>query len=448
VTPVRIVLVVHAFPPRSTAGVEVYTLRLAQALADRGHEVRVLAAVHDLAAAPYTVRQRVHEGVAVTEIVNVHHRGTLEATYSDPALDAAASSVLRELRPQCVHFQHVINLSTGLLGQARAAGARVVFTLHDYWLSCPRDGLRMREDLALCTAVDHRTCARCLAGSPYLVPPLQRGLAGAARGVGVGRHLHRLHDLAPRVTEAMLGWLRWVSPGGAEGLDAGMDRRAAAVRRALENVDLFLAPTDFARDRAIEFGAPADKVRLFPYGVLRRAPRVRHEGLRHRFGFMGTLAPHKGAHVLVEAFRALADPALTLDVYGSLTVQPAYVASLRRAANGDSRIRLRGPFAEGEQDRVLESLDTLVVPSVWWENSPLVVIEALAAGLPVIASRTGGVPELVPESAGILVPPGDPAALREALAAVASGARFAGGHAPLPFKTVAEEAAELETLYA
>ena len=278
------------------------------------------------------------------------------------------------------------------------------------------------------------------------MPPLQRGLAGAARGVGLGRHLHRLHDLAPRATEAALGWLRRTS-SGVDGLAEGMDRRAGTVRAALANVDLFLAPTDFARERAIEFGAPAAKVRLFPYGVLRGAPRARHEGTRRRFGFMGTLSPHKGAHVLVEAFRALADPSLTLDLHGSLTVQPAYVASLRRAAEGDSRIRLRGPFVEGEQDQVLASLDALVVPSIWWENSPLVVIEALAAGLPVIASRTGGVAELVPASAGILVPPGDPAALREALASVASGARLAAGHAPLSLKTVAEEAAELEALY-
>jgi glycosyltransferase involved in cell wall biosynthesis len=448
VTSVRILLVVHGFPPRATAGVEVYTLRLAQALAARGHDVRVLTAVHDLTAAPYAVRERSHEGVAVTEIVSVHHRGTLEATYDDPAIAAAAQALLQQFRPQCVHVQHLINLSAGVLAAARAVGARVVFTLHDYWLSCPRDGLRMREDLALCTSMDHATCARCLTGSPYLTPPLQRGLAGAGRRLGLGGSLHRIHDVAPRATERLLAWVRRVSPARPDRLARGMDRRAAVLRAALEHVDVFLAPTAFARDRALELGVPAGKLRLFPYGVLRQPPRPRRAGARRRFGFMGTLAPHKGAHVLVGAFRAVADPALTLDLHGSLTVQPSYVASLRHAAAGDDRIRIHGPYAEGQQERVLDELDALVVPSIWWENSPLVVIEALGAGIPVIASRTGGVGDLVPGDAGLLVPPGDTAALRDAIAALASGAVLAGPRAPLPFKTVAEEAAGLEALYA
>jgi glycosyltransferase involved in cell wall biosynthesis len=445
---VRILLVVHGFPPRATAGVEVYTLRLAQALIARGHDARVLTAVHDMSAAPYSVRERTHEGVAVTEIVSVHHRGTLEATYDDPAITAAAAGFLQQLRPQCVHVQHLINLSAGVLAAARAVGARVLFTLHDYWLSCPRDGLRMREDLALCTSMDHATCARCLAGSPYLTPPLQRGVAGVGRRLGLGRALHRLHDLAPRATERSLAWLRRASPARADHLARGMDRRAAVLRAAIEHADVLLAPTAFARDRALEFGVPADKLRLFPFGALRRPPRPRQAGTRRRFGFMGTLAPHKGPHVLMSAFRAVADPALTLDFHGSLTVQPSYVASLRRAAAGDDRIRLHGPFAEGEQERVLGALDALVLPSIWWENSPLVIIEALAAGIPVIASRTGGVADLVPEDAGLLVPPGDPNALRDAIAALASGAQLAGPRAPLPFKTMAEEAAQLEALYA
>jgi len=444
---VRILLAVHAFPPRSTAGVEVYALRLAKALLRHGHEVRVLAAVHDLAAAPCTVRRREHEGVAVTEVVNVHHQGTLQATYDDPGVDRAVAGVFEEFRPECVHVQHLLNLSSGLVGLARGAGARVLLTLHDYWLSCPRDGLRMREDLALCSAMDHRVCATCLTGSPYLVPSLQRGLAGAARSAGLGRHLHRLHDAAPRLTEALLGLLRRASPRSDDSLAAAMDRRADRLRLALDGVELFLAPTSFARDRAVEFGVPGVKVQVLPLGVLTHAPRPRPAGARRRFGFVGTVAPHKGVHVLVEAFRGLQDPEARLDVHGSLSVHPSYVASLQDAAAGDARIRFHGPFDEGEQGRILEGLEALVLPSVWWENSPMTVIEALGAGLPVVASRTGGVPEVVPEGAGLLVPPGDPSALREALGDLAAGRSLAESHPPVPFPTVDEGAGELERLY-
>jgi glycosyltransferase involved in cell wall biosynthesis len=445
---VRVLLAVHAFPPRSTAGVEVLTLRLARALRGRGHDVRVLTAVHDLGALPASLRRRRHEDFEVIEVVNVHHRGTLEATYDDPDIDRAVRPVLEEFRPDCVHFQHLLNLSRGLVPAARGVGARVVLTLNDYWLSCPRDGLRMREDLALCRTVDHQVCARCLATSPYLVPPLQRGLGGAARSIGLGRHLHRLHDRAPRTTEAVLRLLRRTAPNGDAARAAAMDVRASAIRATLEDVHVVLAPTAFMRERAIEFGAAAAKVRLLRQGVMEAAGRPRRAGRRPRVGFVGTLAPHKGVHVLVEAFRGLAARDATLAIHGSETVYPAYVAGLRTAAGGDARICFHGPFPEGGQARVLAETDVLVVPSIWWEHSPLTVLEALGHGVPVIASATGGVPELVPPDAGVLVPPGDAAALGEALTAVVEERTLGDARPPLPLKTAAEEAAELEAVYA
>jgi len=444
----RILLAVHAFPPASTAGVEVYTYRLARALSSRGHDVLVLTAVHDLAAEPYQVRWREHDGLAVAEVPSVHLQGTLEATYSDARLETATQGVLERFRPDVVHVQHLLNLSAGLLGQARRVGAAVVLTLHDYWLSCPRDGLRMRADLGRCATVDHDVCARCLRSSPYLIPPVQRTLAGVARRAGLGRHVHRLHDLAPAATGRVLALLRRAS-GAPAGLAAGMDRRADALRAAVRDARVVVAPTAFARARALEFGVPADAVRVVPLGAVPGPARGRRAGPRRRVGYVGTLAPHKGVRILVEAFRGLAGPGLTLDLFGSTTVHPSYARELRELAAGDSRIRFRGAFAEGEQGRVLAEIDVLAAPSLWWENSPLTVLEALAAGLPVIASATGGVPELVEDGGtGVLVPPGDVLALRGALADVTAGTRLGDARPPVRIKTTGEGAVELLDLYA
>jgi glycosyltransferase involved in cell wall biosynthesis len=444
---VRILLPVHAFPPRSTAGVEVYTLRVAKALQARGHDVLVLTAVHDLSAAPYASRRRTHEGVPVAEVVNVHHHGTLERTYADADIDAAAARICAEFRPDCVHLQHLLNLSSGLVEIARAQGARVLLTLHDYWLSCVRDGLRMRADLERCDVMDHRTCAACVSGSPYLVPAVQRGAAGLARRAGLGRYLHRLHDLAPRAVEGVLALARRAQPHDPQALARDLDARANVLRRALAGVDRFLAPTDFARARAVDFGVAADRVDVVPLGVLSRPARARAAGRRRRFGFVGTVAPHKGVHVLVDAFRGVADPDASLDIHGSLAIQPSYASELQRRAAADARIRFHGAFSEGAQAHVLDTMDALVLPSVWWENSPMTVLEALGAGLPVIASRTGGVPEIVRDGAGLLVPPGDAAALRDALSAVAAGDALADAREPEPLQTVADHAATLEALY-
>jgi glycosyltransferase involved in cell wall biosynthesis len=383
----------------------------------------------------------------VTEVVSVHPRGTLEATYADPGLEAPLRQAVAEARPDCVHVQHLINLSGSLLAASRAAGARVVFTLHDYWLSCPRDGLRMREDLGLCREVDHAVCARCLETSPYLVPAVQRGVAGAVRGLGLGRWLHRLHAGAPRLTQAALRVLRHASPSPAAGLPEALRRRARALQAALDHVDLFLAPTAFARDRAVEFGVPAARTRVLPLGVLRSAARPRPAGPRPRIGYVGSLLPHKGVHVLVGAFRGLERPEARLQIHGSETVHPEYARRLRSAAAGDPRIAFHGPFREAEQERVFAGIDALAVPSLWWENSPLTVLEALGAGRPVVASRTGGVPELVGEDAGVLVPPGEEGALREALDAVSSGSVLGQARGPLALATAAEHAAELEAAY-
>jgi glycosyltransferase involved in cell wall biosynthesis len=227
-----------------------------------------------------------------------------------------------------------------------------------------------------------------------------------------------------------------------------MDRRAEVLRATVHEVDAFLAPTAFARDRAVEFGVAPARARVLRLGVLRSPPRSRAAATRRRrVGFVGTVAPHKGLHVLVEAFRALPDEGASLGVHGSETVHPSYAASVRRAAASDSRIRFHGPFPESEQERVLGGMDVLALPSIWWENSPLTVLEALGGGVPVVASETGGVGELIAEGAGVLVPPGDVAALRSALGDVTSGARLGEAHEPLPLKTVADHAAELEAVY-
>jgi len=443
----RIVQAVHAFVPRSVAGVEVYTSRLARALRSQGHEVLILTAVHDLSAPPYSIRRRRAGDLDVAEIVSVHPRGTLEASYDDPELESAASQVLHEFRPDCVHVQHLLNLSAGIIPAARAAGAAIVITLHDYWLSCPRDGLRMRADLDVCETMDHARCAGCLADSPYLVPAVQRGAASLLRRAGLGAPLHRIHDLLPRTTESLLGLVRRVSPPASD-LAAAMDRRAAHLRRVLDDVDLVLAPTAFARQRAIEFGLPAARVLECAYGVVEPPTLPRRPGPRRRVGYVGTLAPHKGVHVLVEAFRGVDGSDLRLDVHGSLAVQPGYAAALKHAASGDDRIRFRGAFPEGRQGESLADLDVLVVPSLWWENSPLVVLEALAHGILVVASATGGVPELIDAGrSGLLFEPGDVSALRRHLTDVTAGRQLAEGLPALPLKTVAEGAQELAAHY-
>jgi glycosyltransferase involved in cell wall biosynthesis len=220
------------------------------------------------------------------------------------------------------------------------------------------------------------------------------------------------------------------------------------LQRALAGVDVFLAPTAFARERALELGLPPERVRVWPLGAVTWAPRERPAAARRCLGYLGTISPHKGLHVLVQALgRMRAD--VTLDVHGALATHPAYAEAVQRQAATDARVRFHGPYAEGEQQDLLSGLDLVVVPSLWWENSPLVALEALASGVPVVASATGGLPELVSDGiSGLLVPPGDAGRLQDALWAVISGRALSGALPPLPIRTAGEEADALAELYA
>jgi glycosyltransferase involved in cell wall biosynthesis len=131
-----------------------------------------------------------------------------------------------------------------------------------------------------------------------------------------------------------------------------------------------------------------------------------------RVGFLGSIAWQKGVHVLAEAFAGLPAGEARLRLWGDLTVFPDYADRVRRLlAHPDAE--LMGPIPNERVGEVLADTDVMVVPSVWYENSPVVIQESRAAGVPVVASDLGALAEKVHDEVdGLLFPPGDAAALR------------------------------------
>jgi glycosyltransferase involved in cell wall biosynthesis len=191
------------------------------------------------------------------------------------------------------------------------------------------------------------------------------------------------------------------------------------------------------------------------YGFVQQSPapsdvdRVRGVEGPVRIGFVGTLVWHKGLHVLLEAARELPAGAYEIEVWGALDTFPDYTASLRAMARG-LPVRFCGPFHNGQGAEVYSRFDVLVVPSLWPENSPLVIHEAFMAGVPVVAARIGGIPELVNDGInGVLYDPASPAALADALRGlVLRPDRLAdmAAHAPA-VKSIAEDARDWERRY-
>jgi glycosyltransferase involved in cell wall biosynthesis len=193
--------------------------------------------------------------------------------------------------------------------------------------------------------------------------------------------------------------------------------------RVLPQVRRFFAPSRFLRERfLLEWpGVAPERVLHLPFGIERAsAPRPpRPEGGPVRIAFLGALIAAKGPQLLLEAWGRV-DPALraraTLELHGRRGHEPAFQAELDRLAQGCGAA-LRGALPHAEVPALLARTDLLVVPSLWWENAPLVIQEALAARTPLLVADAGGMAELVePEVDGWRFPLGDPAALAAALA--------------------------------
>ena len=180
--------------------------------------------------------------------------------------------------------------------------------------------------------------------------------------------------------------------------------------------------------------------------------RVKHPASALRLGYMGQIAEQKGIHTLIEGFR-LADlgSGARLDIWGDPARHRGYAESLRALTAGRSAIAWRGPFDHAAVGDVLSEIDVLVVPSVWYENWPLVIQEAFAAGTPVIATNIGGMAEAVTDGLnGLLFARNDPHDLARQLRRLVDDPslvpRLTEG---IPVvKAIDEELSELEAAYA
>ena len=445
----RILLVSHRFPPQHTAGTESYTFELGRELVDRGHAVRVLCADKNVSRPDLTAQTREYEGLIVDEVTNNLHYDAFRQTYDLPKVARFAAELCERERIDVVHVQHAMHLSAGLVESIAQGGRPVFFTLHDYWLSCPRMGQRVHVDGTLCHVIDHARCGDCMSRTKWGQSPMEQRVA---RSLAALRGASGL-DLAT-VAQSSANVLRRgpivrrgpaVERERAQQMEAAIDaRRGWLAAHVVPHVRRFFAPSRFLRGRMVEWGLPEERTEYLPIGLSTSFRRVaRAPGPRLRVGFLGTVTPLKAPHVLLDAWARL-EPELRdraeLVVYGPLRHEPDYVRSLARRAR-EVGATLAGHVPRAEVPAVLAGLDLLVVPSVWYENSPMAILEAQSCGTPLIVSDLGGMAELVRgDPAGWTFQPGDAADLARVL-----GERLAD---PEALRSAAERVVELPTLAA
>jgi glycosyltransferase involved in cell wall biosynthesis len=456
----KVLLVVHNFLPNHSAGTEVYTLQLGQELERRGHEVVVFTAEKDISLPDLSVSEREYGGLRVVELVNNLHFDDLRETWAHPRIDAVFAEWLTRLAPDVVHFQHLWYLSAGCVEACAQRYVPVLFTLHDYWLQCARYGQRVHADNSICHTIDFDRCGACLTAFKFTQSPTERRLARwiarvrGAVGLDLGPAARGLARLV-RGERDSAGAAGPVDAARASELAARIRERDAVMReRVVPRVHRFLSPSHFLMQRFVEWGIPAARIQFLRTGIdlarFGRLERTRAEKLR--VAFLGTLAPHKAPHLLLQAWQRLA-PELRaraeLALYGPFQHNHVYIAELERLAEA-AGAKLAGPLARSDVPRTLCNTDLLVVPSVWYENSPLVIVEGIATRTPMLVSDLGGMAELVvPGQSGYHFKVGDVDDLTKRLGELIGDRTLLDRlyHEPEPIKSVARDAEQVEELY-
>jgi glycosyltransferase involved in cell wall biosynthesis len=435
----KIVIAVHHFPPTFTGGAEWRAHRTARHLIKQGHDVRVLCveSITSGNGAGLKTRDETFEGVPVRRLFFDLDRSPdpIRWRYHNPWIGQAATDFFNQFQPHLLHLISGYLMTGSIIKAAQAGGLPVVLTLTDFWFLCPRINL-VRSDGEICPVPqDPLDCFVCLQGEQR-----RFGLPNRLSGGRFGELLKRplVHGLL----------------GLTDAAQAIQERRATLLE-TLKTVDVAISPSSFLGELFQAQGASPRRLVTMRQGldtskwdVVERSKE--RPGLQ--VGFAGQVAPHKGVDVLIQAFRCLNSDgdAPQLTIYGDPSRFSQFAARLREQAAGDARIKFGGVFTHRQVAQILDTLDVMVVPSVWYENSPNSILEAFANQTPIIASDLGGMAELVQhEKNGLLFRVGDPDDLARQLQRLIDEPellpRLQRGIGPI--KTVEQEVAELIQIY-
>ncbi len=459
----RILQVVHDFLPTHTAGTEVYCHDLSVALRDRGHEVAVFCWEDGPLEHPYRMETESLDGLRVYRVIKPKKHNEL-LSYLDAGVEERFEEVIAAFEPAIVHFQHLLNLSITLPAIAAAHNIPTVMTLPDYWYLCPWGQLVPGQwdqrrccdpRVELCSAVDFTRCASCTSSPlpPLIYIWLERILKARPQAQTIQRVIKRGLEYLDHP-----GWIsarlrRMAAKLEPEVSPPLIEERFCAVQQMFSTLDLVIAPSRFIRTIYRGCGIKPRRFIYSDYGMNIFAPQPQQRQ-RHangpRFGFIGTPVRHKGVHVLISAFNAIRSGA-TLELYGNFAHDRAYAARVRAMIDNPA-IKIEGAFDNEHIAAVLARFDALIIPSIWYENSPLTIHEAYIAGVPVIASNIGGMAELVAhDETGLQFEVGDASDLRAKLELlIAEPERFARYRRKIDeihIKSTVENAEEIEQYY-
>jgi glycosyltransferase involved in cell wall biosynthesis len=387
VTQVRTIHVPYGFYPDSVGGTEVYVSALARELIALGHVAIVTAP------GPREDAYE-HDSVPVRRFASASPIDDVAQLYDEGDRTAAQgfARILDRDQPDVVHLHAFTRACSVLLvREARARGIPVVFTYHTPTVSCARGTLMLWGaapcDGALCVA----RCAACALEAHGIARPLANLLG----------HMPPSRALASASIKGRAAT--------ALKFSSLVAMQHSATRALLDEVDRIVAFREWVRALLVGNGVADSKI-VSSSHALCHPFTVRPRAARHastlRVAFMGRIDPTKGVDVLIRALGMIPRADIVLDIYGTVQGEGGSreLERLHRLAERDRRVTFKTPVNASAVLETISAYDVLAVPSQWMETGPLVVLEAFAAGVPVVGSALGGIGELVSDDVdGVLV---------------------------------------------
>lgn len=352
--PQRVLIVSHGHPVISKGGAEVAAHNLFKEYKRRGMEVVFLGRSGEPS-----------HGGSVFSSLHSDHEVLFHTWMSDFFLFQSGDkrhvwhhfrAFLKSVAPDVVHFHHYLHMGIEMIREVRNTlpDARIVFTLHEYLAICANNGQMVKRDTnQLCYQSSPFECSQCF----------------------------------------------------PERSSADFFLRQRYIQSFFQLVDRFISPSRFLKQRYVDWGIDEDRIEVIENGqpaADKLPPRsLGEDELRNRFAFFGQINMYKGIDVLLEAVASLPEEVqeqIHLDLYGTNLDQQTDQFRTRIGQlleDLEQVVTLHGAYETHELERLMQDVDWVIVPSIWWENSPMVIQEAFLHGRPIICSNIGGMAEKV-----------------------------------------------------
>ena len=400
----KIIYSIHQFFPQYYTGTERYLLNLATMMQKFGHEVSIITYNPDTNLNDYTrqgdvyITKYSYHHIPVTGVKLVNENEYVSFNVKRSPIDNYVTEFLKQEKPDIFHITHPMRM-TSAFWVAKGLKIKTVMTLTDYWMMCGK-GILLRNNNSPCVSPDDgNNCKKfCY------------------------QHLES-KVLRERVHEA---------------------------KKIFKSADALIASAQYLVELFNYNQYDTSKLHLIRHGF-NYFDNYKIETSKQKNVFTivstGSLLPHKGVHLLIEAFKKIKNKNLKLKIYGTTYGNSSYMDFLVKLVGKDTRISFEGAYSIENTSGLHQDADLVVQPSMWYETYPLVCVASLAYGVPIVVPDMTGASELVEQGKnGYIFKFGDANSLFEQLSLAISD-QLKYNQSITYHQTVESEAVSTEAVY-